>query len=1284
MFVILRLLDSFLSWRVENQLMDIKVIKQNKWAKRLLWVIGGVAILWGVAWLAVPLILKSQLEQLGSEYLGRKVTLTSVDFKPWSLELTLHDLTVARSKDAADTTPQLHIKRIYIDAELQSLVHLAPVFDAIQVDAPHVNLTYLGDGHYDVDDLIDRFDKPSDKSDAATLGFSLYNVSLTGGSMDFIDKSVKKTHALRDLQIKLPFLSNLDSKRAVLVQPQLAFQLNGSLFDASAKGTPFAQTHQMDATFKLADLDVSPYLGYVPASVPVKLTSALLNADLKLAFEQSPKMAIKLSGTVQADKVRVISKAAGPELLAFDRLKLTLADVRPLDRVASLAAVEWLGPNLSVVRNKTGQLNLALLSKSQSVTKTAAAEQNSAGAEAVNNGESKSWKLAIDKVTMRDGTISWIDESTAPVAHLGLSHVTLDASAIAVPFVQPLQFEAAANLVHGGKVNTAAHVRLKGSATDKAVNITTTLADLPLSAVGAYLTPLMTPVLSGTLNAEIGVNWTASADFEKPAVLLIDATQLRLDGVLLTQDKANLVSIKKLQVEQAQINLALQTVTVGKLSVTQPKVAIHRQADGLWMYESWLKTGATTPSANAMQATAPALPVKIWGVAIQDLALEGGAVAFKDKSTARQVAFELDALTIGLKNFSTISKKTFGLNVSTQISARKTAAGRLVWRGTAALSPLAVQGRVDAVRVPVHAFEPYLADALNIELLKAEASFKGPVSYMQTPAGPIVKVSGDSEIEEFQANSMPLYRAEMLSPTGVTSPGRLQIGEELLNWKQLSLRGLDLAMAPGKATTVTVNETVLSDFFARIILSETGRLNLQDVLKSSTQTVAEVPIQAASASHSGALNAIASSATMTEGKSLNTAAPVLKPVISFGPVSVLGGRVYFSDRFIKPNYSANLTELTGKLSAFSSQAQPGDANLADLVLRGRAEGTASLEILGKLNPLATPVALDIKGRVRDLELPPLSPYSVRYVGYGIERGKLSVDLGYVIQADGLLTASNNIVLNQLTFGEKVEGAPVSLPVKLAVALLADRNGVIDLNLPVSGSLNDPQFKLAPIVFKLIGNLIVKAITSPFSLLASALGGATDELSAVNFAPGTATLSVESKQSLDKVVKALTERPALKMTVIGTASLDVERDAYLHEQLKALVLAEKRRGAILSVPSTTVVAQSEGQGGAHDAVLASEYPELLKVVYRRADFPKPRNLIGIRKDLSVAEMEALLLTNLPATNESMRSLAVQRGVAVRDYLADQKLPLERLFLGAAKAVPPEAKWQPRAELNLTLE
>ena len=408
----------------------------------------------------------------------------------------------------------------------------------------------------------------------------------------------------------------------------------------------------------------------------------------------------------------------------------------------------------------------------------------------------------------------------------------------------------------------------------------------------------------------------------------------------------------------------------------------------------------------------------------------------------------------------------------------------------------------------------------------------------------------------------------------------------------------------------------------------------------------------------------------------------LAPVITFGPVALVNGRVAFSDRFVRPNYSANLSELTGKLSAFSSVAPQDTPQMADLELRGRAEGTASLEVLGKLNPLAKPLALDIQAKVRDLELAPMSPYSVKYAGHGIERGKLSVDVAYEILPNGQLTAKNKIVLSQLVFGDAVEGAPASLPVRLATALLADSKGVIDIDLPVTGSVNDPQFSVGPVIFKALINLIVKAVTSPFSLLSGALGGGdASELSTVRFEPGSAVLTEEARTGLDKIAKALETRPTLKMTVVGHASEDAERDALKRQRLMRMLRAEKRRTAIQATPAPAAAADTPA---APPTISDAEYPALLTAVYKRADMAKPRNMVGLAKTLPVTEMEDLLLADISVADDAVQTLATERGVAVRDYLTQQKLPLDRLFLGATKLAKDGEKFTPSAELNLSTQ
>ena len=1242
----------------------------------------GLIALWLLAWLAVPWLAKGPLERIASEQLGRTVTVGTIDFKPWSLELALHDVAVA---GVAGAPPQLQIGRIYANGELQSLVRLAPVVDAFTIETPVLRITHLSDGHYDVDDILARLTAPSDKPATGPARMAVYNLALTGGQIDFTDNTVNKTHAVRALTLQVPFISTLPSQREIKIAPHLAFTLDGSLFDSSAEGTPFAQTGKADAHLRLERLDLAPYLAYLPADLPVKVQGATLDADVKVAFEQSPHIALKLSGTMQASTVRMTDRQGG-DLLSYERLLIDMADVRPLEKVVRLAQVQLTAPVVTATRNAAGQINLAQLSPPTApargkpvASEAAPAPQASASAQAASNPtnpaskplavapSATAWLVEVASVSVRAGSVRWADQTTRPAVALQATNLTLDAADLVLPFATPVTFQGALQL-------EGSSLRFAGEATDKKAQVTTNASALALQLAAPYLAQTLEPVVSGQISGDIGVLWeapTPEAARGGATGVTLTAGTLALEQLALRQGKTTLASLGKLNISGARIPLDMRTVTLERLAVDQPQATVERNADGRWMFERWLKTAPTSSSATATDTDTAALPAPNapaaapWKLRVADFAVRGGAVSFADNAQARPVALAVSALDISARNLASDGSKpeAFRLSARTALpgqASAKGAPGKIDYEGTLTVHPFATQGKLDAAQLPLHALDGYLAGVLSVEVLRADVGYRGQVAVTQTDkgaeAGVSLRLAGDAVVENLQANS-----------TAASTPKtEAQVGEQLLAWKSLNLRGLNVATAPGTAPRVEVKETSLLDFFARITINEAGRINLSDIAKTPAEASAANAANAANATGAAAAKTLAAATTTTTTTTVAAADP-LAPVVVFGPVSLVNGKVAFSDFFIRPNYSADLSELTGKLSAFSSQPPGGEPQLADLELRGRAENSASLEITGKLNPLAQPLALDITGKVRDLELPPLSPYAVKYAGHGIERGKLSMDVNYKVQPDGQLTASNRLTLNQLTFGAPVAGAPNSLPVKLAVALLADRQGVIDLDLPIRGSLNDPQFSIGPVIFKIIVNLIGKALTAPFSLLASALGGG-DEMSTVPFAPGSATLTPEAQQNLAKMVNALTDRPALQLTVTGMSSLAEEREGIQREQLQQRVLAEKRRANPTDL----------------SPVQPAQYPALLKEVYRRTDMTKPRNLVGLAKDLTVPEMEALLLAHHPITEAMAADLATQRAQAVRAYLLAQKLPVERLFVAAPKAGKSSDKWTPRAQLSLATQ
>ena len=1354
---------------------------RRRWVRWPAWVVLAVLVFWLLTWLALPPLIKWQGQKIATQQLGRPVRIGAVQFNPLELALTLRDVSIGGLKPT--DPPQFAARRLYANLALESVVRLAPIVDAIQVDAPTLRLRHLGDGHYDVDDVIARLTSgPKSPPDAQPAHFALYNIAVQGGSLTFIDDPVQRTHEVRDLRLTLPFISNLPSQRKVRVTPQLAFTVDGSRFDSGAQTLPFDDSLHTEAQLHLQRLDLGPYLVYQPASLPLRVTAGALDADLRLSFEQASKNSLKITGVANLTGVK-INDATSQQALAFDRLAVNASDVRPLEHVVHLASIELTAPNVLVSRDARGRLNWMPAPASAPPAATPAQAAASAGQRsktgrqaapeksAADAAPADDWRVVVDSVAITQGDARWRDAqptpgaATAEPAAVHVAPFTLQAKNVTWPAQQPASFSgrlaladtaaadvpAARPAVAARKVKargakpapqqasapapvpaqpaSAPAIEFQGQAQLSAAKVSVQARGLPLRLAGPYLAATLKPRLAGTADADAEIVWNAaeegdtakgagkSADKKAAATaapgLTVNIGKLALNHLAL-QDGGNataakpaaprrghdqspgrsrgnslapdlppgtLASINALTVEGAKLDLPARSVAVADVSVQAPRVRVTRDRAGRWMAEDWLAdSGAAAPE----QGVRPSASAPPWAVRVGHVAVSAGGIGWRDQQPASgAVDAALLQLKLEAKNFELNGRQPMPLELSAQLASRRGEPGKLSWRGTVGLAPVSAQGQLDAERLPLQAFEPYVAGLLNIDILRADASFKGKVAYEQQSAGPRLRVAGDARIEELRTTSHPGSAAagDVVAPDSAAAPAAPAeataagpasqaalapdavaagnsaasggLGEDLLNWKQLRVAGLDVRLEPGQAPQVAVKDSQLSDFYARIIVHPNGRINLQDLVKT------DAPAQAASAPASAPAPAAPGAA----------AASPNAPVMHFGPTRLVNGQVAFSDHFIRPNYSADLTQLGGSLGAFSSVTDPQAPQMADLQLTGRAQGTAQLTINGKLNPLAQPLALDIAAKVTDLELPPLSPYAVKYSGHGIERGKLSMDVAYKITPDGQLTAANKLVLNQLQFGEQVPGAPASLPVSLATTLLADSNGVIDLDLPISGSLNDPQFSIGPVIFKAIMNLIGKAITAPFTLLAHAFGGAGgSDMSQVPFAPGSATLSDAAKAQLDKVAKALTDRSKLKLTVVGAARMDEEREDYKRERLKALVAAEKRAsaGADADTAAPADAASAAASAPAAAASSDADYPQLLRRLYRRADVPgKPRNLVGMTKDVPVEQMESLLLAHINVGASDIQQLATRRAVAVKDYLQAQGLSADRIFMSAVK-------------------
>ena len=467
--------------------------------------------------------------------------------------------------------------------------------------------------------------------------------------------------------------------------------------------------------------------------------------------------------------------------------------------------------------------------------------------------------------------------------------------------------------------------------------------------------------------------------------------------------------------------------------------------------------------------------------------------------------------------------------------------------------------------------------------------------------------------------------------------------EALLKWKSFHVGGLHVTTPP---LTVAIDDVALTDFDTRLILFPDARFNLQDALAPpGAAPPPEVPKTKSKPSKGGAARAQASTA----------AAPAdASPPITIKRITLQGGQIAFRDRLIHPSYAADLTDLAGRITGLSSSPD----STADIDLRGSVNRSGVLSIVGKANPLAKELNLDVAVSLKDFELPPASPYTGKYAGYAISKGKLDLSLAYKI-SHGKLDAQNELVLDQFAFGDKVDSpTAVKLPLRLAVALLKDRHGVIDINLPIAGSLDDPEFKIWHAVLKVLGNLVLKAVTEPFALIASAFGGG-DDVSKIVFPPGASTLDATAQKRLGVLAKVLHERPGVSFEIGGEADPRHEREE-LRRSLFERKLKAKRMAELVQAGAAVPASIDEL------ALAPADRPRLLAAAYKSETFPKPTNGLGLEKSLPPEEMEKLMLVNTNVDDGALRALAQKRAQIVESVLSKTVMGgADRLFMVAPR-------------------
>ena len=730
-------------------------------------------------------------------------------------------------------------------------------------------------------------------------------------------------------------------------------------------------------------------------------------------------------------------------------------------------------------------------------------------------------------------------------------------------------------------------------------------------------------------------------------ILEVDNGQFELKSLQLDhrEDNEKFLDISSLVIKDILLDLTGRQLSLGSFTTTGGYLLARLSPTGEANLARAFKTPVTVKKESVTpQQTKPSAP---WHTRIGDVLLDDYTVRFQDYGPTQPVEINLDKIKIKTSNLAIPSPPE---GHPLYFSTRYEQSGNLVATGEIKLDPIQANLRIKLTEFDLKPIQPYVAQQTRL-VIKSGAlnSDSSLVFNMNTGDDMTVAYRGRASITNFSATSS-------------------DSGRNILRWNSLDCIGIEAGYNPTRASIHTLE---ISRPYALIVLNPDGNTNIADALSGP--------------------------ATKPQGRSVTTQETGVSTVETAVPksseqsvfkldlISLKGGNVDFIDNYVAPGYKANLSDLNAKISGMFARD-----NMVDLSVAGKLNKYSPVKIVGKFNMADYKKYFDMKMNCDEIGLTPFTPYSSKYLGYLVAKGKLSLKLIYNIRNKSL-EAENHVYMDQFNFGNKVESKDATtLPVKLAVSLFKDRNGVIDLNVPVTGDLSDPKVNVWKLIIKALEILLKKVATAPFAALGSVVG-AGEELGYVDFQYGKSDLSADQKQKLDKLIDALSERPAVSLEIQGEADPLDDGKIIKRAKLDQLILERKRKQ--LAEHGETFPATSEIK------IKPSEYERYVRTIYENKDFRKPeirkpqidifkfnhnfaeslestivksvdkKNLPFMAqeartsgKSLTTVEMEQAILGQIEVTDEELAQLARDRANIVMNYiLAEGRITPDRVSL-----------------------
>ena len=1179
-----------------------------------------VAVIFGLLLLSM-LVVPWQIKKQGSNWIAenthRTLTIEKAFFNPFTLTVEISGTKLTEQK--SDQT-FVAIKRLMLSGSVKSIIKQAVILDRVELDDPFVNIELLGKQEFNFSDftrLGSNNPEPAAAEPKKTLHFSLNNIVLSNGNIDFTDQTSEKKsqHQIRELALNIPFIGNIPYLADDYVEPLLRMLLNGAEIRADGQLKPFHDSLETDLYLSLDNVDLAHYAFHSPIPLPIDVKQGMLDCEIDLSYHisKSEKPRLMVGGELALSDID-LRELDGRQLFSMPTLILDLDWANLFTQDYNLVSLDIYDPQVYVDRDSSGHWNFQRIMTPEETTvavvKETAAEDETTGAFPL---------LTIGKLALIDGQVHYRDDFVPGRFTEEIRLINLELN----------------NLSTHREQTTAATLKLQTDR-DFAIEINGDLginpatATMDLTATSLPLKPYY-PYVEGLLTAPIEgiLNLAGKVIYAEDGNLQIQQAQLMLNELLVPFSGKDQFSLSNFSITDSSFDLQQQNINLGNIQLNNGDITATRQADGSL---SPLQLIKEQPATEDPEVTLNTEEDKPWNIRAESVDLQKFKLLFTDFNLAKKPRVNIPDFNFHAENLSYPIAEKSPFSLAAKVGKK----GSIKADGTVVHTPLQLQAQTNIKSFPLTFFNNFVPEGVRINLKDGKFFSTLAINLKQQPD----KLSGDF------SGKLHVRNFDLRDPIG---------DGELLIWENLSLDGIKGEIAP---LSLHIKDVVLSEYLANIQITPEGEVNLTSITVNKEEAdVTETDSQPSKIEE-----------TVITEETVSSDPP---PDIKIDTLTLQGGTVSFIDRHLDSIFSTIMYELGGRVTGLAS----AEEMQADVDLRGQLENHSPLTVSGKINPLSQDLFANLTLNFKDIDLTPMTPYSGTYLGYVIDKGKLNLDLNYHIE-EQKIRAKNKVMIDQFTFGDTVESdQATSLPVAFAIALLKDSNDEIHLDIPISGDLNDPDFSIGGVIFTVLKNLLVKAATSPFALLGSMLGG-DEDFTGISFANGITIIDTEQLTKLEGLAEMLAKRPALTLEISGFADKEQDPEGYRQDQLRQMLVAVKWRELVEN--GTAPATKDEIVVG------AEEYSEVLLTVYKEAEFPRPRNFIGILKKLPDPEMEKLLLSNILAGEEQIQELAKARAMSVRDALVAVNEDIKpRLFLKKTDIYqPPKDGSASRVEFNIS--